>query len=1459
MQRMRKKILATLLATAIFFSNGGISAYAALQNGQEMGTETLQEAKVSENTLTLDEESSETEAIQGQTAEENQMEENGETGGDSLQSGEEPSREEADVVEEESGEAASSTEEGTETETISAEEDTQTEEAPSKEDETETEIVPAESSFPVGEAETPSRVEAAAAGAISVHTEFYINPLYRDVIDENQLKAELEQIKAQYAAGSLTAQSTGTYATLEEAVEYLKGQLTARSGQISLSLSHSLVEGMSSPAQELFNRAIVHTESTKGWEGDALRWVHAGWNASMSTNGVTYTITYTISYYTTKEQEDELTAKVTEAMTSMALEGKSDYDKVKAIHDYVCNAVDYDFTNLNDDTYVLKYTAYAALCQGTAVCQGYAIAFYRLCKEAGLSVRILTGTGNGGAHAWNIVKIGDVYYNIDCTWDGQDAATNYNFFLQNEADFADHIRDAEYATEEFYNTYPMAAYSYGKEPSENPDTPGTGENTGALNLTNLQYEFTTLDGGTVSTTSAGQPKLLFFFGAACGNCRYTMSSLSQQVFDGVDIYAIEINSSSREDVENFKAEYANGNQEIVFSQDTTGNNNRAMWSYLSAAGMSTSNVYLPVIVYIDANDKIQYVTTSVSTGETVKENLGTYCGYKEKIYQIIYHLDGGINHPDNPVEFKFSTETITLNEATKADHLFKGWYTDGGFTLPISQIAKGTKGDIHLYAKFVQMGYTVSFNLMGHGNAIPDYTGITAGHTITEPEKPTAEGYLFGGWYKDEECREPWNFEVDTVQKDTILYAKWLVKAADSSFLVDEIKPLYYTGKALKPSVQVYDGETLLRPNKDYKLTYKNNIHANVVPVGRDFNASLPHVIIEGKGNYSGKAEINFSILPAVIGDGSANPAKGVKLNFSDQLLTNTKKAINPFKSIKFATGMRLNQDFTLLLEVVKAFDASGKPLTAGPLGDSLIPAGAWGSFKLTITGTGNYTGSIVKTITVTDKSHMMKNASIALGKNIRMLDFEYYVNQLRGELPAGYYDSAAKQYYAVVNGAVDTSKSVNKNDIFTVKCGTTMLIRDKDYVVSYANNGGAGTANMTITGIGEYAGSKTVSFKLTGKAFNQKTVRVEGLQDADYTGNPITQDQMKLIYSDGASKETELTCGIDYTVAYTRNIHKGKATITFTAVGDSGYQGSFKKTFTIRPLTMDKIQQAESMSNISVAYEKGGVRPVDQVVLTNPSGKALVYGRDYTLSYKNNKAVAAAGGDQGPIILIKGKGNYSGQVEKPFTIQKASLKNTQITISSKGIAYTDKKADDYQYRPVITIKDNGKTLSPKTEYTVEYVNNTQADYKAYYMDKTQTDAAKQPKVIIRAKEGSSYDLDTPIELELPVYRVKLTSKNLHVVISEASYTGGQAKPEVKVYYASDNQASRARGLTNEQEILKLGLKKLDEKDYTLEYGKNLFSGANKGTVKITGIGAEYGGTVSFRFTIARRPIEFKH
>ena len=292
------------------------------------------------------------------------------------------------------------------------------------------------------------------------NTIYAVNPLYEDVISIDDLKKKLDSSNDEQLFGASTGQYFSDY---DSAVSYLRKQMVSRETEITLNFPESWFDSHKDGVYwDLLYDAIKCDESSTGQEGDALLYGYAGCNVSYSTAGY---IKYTMSYHSNAEQEAKLTEAVAMAMTELQLNGLSEAKKITKIHDYICNHVDYEYNSKEEQI----YTAYGALCTGKAVCQGYAVLFYRLCKEAGLSVRIISGTGNGGAHGWNIVRIGSKYYNVDCTWDGQDATTYNKYLLKSEADFKDHTRKSwkvagshylDYTSAEFNAQYPMAEKSW---------------------------------------------------------------------------------------------------------------------------------------------------------------------------------------------------------------------------------------------------------------------------------------------------------------------------------------------------------------------------------------------------------------------------------------------------------------------------------------------------------------------------------------------------------------------------------------------------------------------------------------------------------------------------------------------------------------------------------------------------------------------------------------------------------------------------------------------------------------------------------------------------------------------------------------------------------------------------------------------------------------------------------------
>ena len=287
----------------------------------------------------------------------------------------------------------------------------------------------------------------------TIREDHYVNPIYKDVkssvVHHDIQTYSLEDVE--YTSDQ------------EKLVKIFREKLINRESNIVFYYhcdEEITQEFFSNLVHQLFQKAIKHTGNGK--EGDYLKWHCQGWTvkASISVNsnkGYDLNIFYDVSYLSSLEQEEKVDEEVSNLLKSLDLSNKTDYQKVKAIYDYICSNVTYDHDNLNDKSYSLKYTAYAALINKTAVCQGYASLFYRLALDAGVDTRVISGEA-GGPHAWNIVKLNGKYYNLDSTWDA--GRSTYAYFLKNTNDFDDHVRDNDYQSNEFIEEYPMWDESY---------------------------------------------------------------------------------------------------------------------------------------------------------------------------------------------------------------------------------------------------------------------------------------------------------------------------------------------------------------------------------------------------------------------------------------------------------------------------------------------------------------------------------------------------------------------------------------------------------------------------------------------------------------------------------------------------------------------------------------------------------------------------------------------------------------------------------------------------------------------------------------------------------------------------------------------------------------------------------------------------------------------------------------
>ncbi len=193
------------------------------------------------------------------------------------------------------------------------------------------------------------------------------------------------------------------------------------------------------------------------------------------------------------------------------------------------------------------------------------------------------------------------------------------------------------------------------------------------------------------------------------------------------------------------------------------------------------------------------------------------------------------------------------------------------------------------------------------------------------------------------------------------------------------------------------------------------------------------------------------------------------------------------------------------------------------------------GTAAIVITGTGNYSG-VVK-----------KEFSIA-----KPFSAEAEISGLEDR---------------VYNGAAQTQT-------ITVKDGSTTLRENVDYTVAYANNTDAGTATVTVTGMGKYMGTLTDAFTIA--PVDIADVKITPSNHV-YTGAPITPDMVVSYNGMG------LIIGGDYTITYKNNVNIGKATAVITMMGN--YTGQKTVTFQITPEEVTGVKATATTSSVKLTW----------------------------------------------------------------------------------------------------------------------------------------------------------------------------------------------------------------------------------------------------------------------------------
>lgn len=158
-------------------------------------------------------------------------------------------------------------------------------------------------------------------------------------------------------------------------------------------------------------------------------------------------------------------------------------------------------------------------------------------------------------------------------------------------------------------------------------------------------------------------------------------------------------------------------------------------------------------------------------------------------------------------------------------------------------------------------------------------------------------------------------------------------------------------------------------------------------------------------------------------------------------------------------------------------------------------------------------------------------------------------------------------------------------------------LIENTDYTVTYSDNINAGTATVTITGIGAYSGSKNVTFTIEPKKIDSPTF--DGLKsEYTYTGQKV-EPEFTLWDGDTVIPSSE------YEVIYSDNTEVGTATVTIKDASGGNYEVNCKAEFNI--VKIDTVIINELPVADAVSYDPNktlGAINISGGNVLDPSGK---------------------------------------------------------------------------------------------------------------------------------------------------------------------------------------------------------------------------------------------------------------
>lgn len=514
--------------------------------------------------------------------------------------------------------------------------------------------------------------------------------------------------------------------------------------------------------------------------------------------------------------------------------------------------------------------------------------------------------------------------------------------------------------------------------------------------------------------------------------------------------------------------------------------------------------------------------------------------------------------------------------------------------------------------------------------------------------------------------------------------------------------PVSYTGKAIKPEMDVYVGAVKLVRGVDYTVTYKYNVNACTNLSSK----KSPRVIVKGKGNYKGTVTEKFAIQPAKMDDAVFNDAivayTGKKITFSPSAAFNGKKMKQDtdYVLVDAATGEPLK---TGKEAKTYSFRAYGKgnfdKTTYAVFSIQVVEERLISSCTISKIPAQKYTGAEVKpSFDLYYKKKKVDPAEYSVSysnnKNVGTGTITVVGNKLAGGV--GYVGT--KKFSFTIAGSKMTDASIatiaavsyNGKEIKPipeVTMGDKHLVYGTDYTVSYKNNVKAGTAKLTVKGVAKkgYSGSKTVSFTI--KPYNAK----EDPEDCILIngGKAVAGYYVKGGLKVSPTVEingVRLKQKTDYTMSWSNYGAISDLFSVKTPIVKITFKGNLTGTISVPYIIYSKPLEDVRVSVADKVWNKKAGSWKSSVSLTDTNGKKLENKKDYKIiGYYLDKVCTTPFAEsynvpETPVyVKLEGLGNYDGDVIAEYRIAKKSISG-------------------YKSKVLIDCTYTGKEIAPKAE-----------------------------------------------------------------------------------------------------------------------------------------------------------------